>query len=129
MTMIFKRCLRKVIVRVAYGIKMKKEGHSLKESVAFTSNKQKHPELGTELFLAHTAATAINAGKVYVSENPLAINYPQWIAFAKYSIAQLKWTLIKKPEMRYKYVQDILDEEWLNTYNEVESLWEEFNNG
>lgn len=71
MTMIFKRCLRKVIVRVAYGIKMKKEGHSLKESVAFTSNKQKHPELGTELFLAHTAATAINAGKVYLSEPPL----------------------------------------------------------
>ena len=121
--------ITEVIVRVAYGIKMKKEGHSLKESVAFTSNRQKHPKLGTELFLAHTAATAINAGKVYVSENPLAINYPQWIAFAKYSIAQLKWTLIKKPEMRYKYVQDILDEEWLNTYNETESLWKEFNNG
>lgn len=121
--------ITEVIVRVAYGIKRKKEGHSLKDSVAFTANRQKHPKLGTELFLAHTAATAINAGKVYVSENPLAINYPEWIAFAKYSIAQLKWTLIKKPEMRYKYVQDILDEEWLNTYNETESLWKEFNNG
>ena len=120
--------ITEVIVRVSYGIKRKKEGHSLKESVAFTTNRQKHPKLGTELFLAHTVATAINAGKVYVSENPLAINYPQWIAFAKYSISQLKWTLIKKPEMRYKYVQDILDEEWLDTYKETEILWKELNN-
>ena len=56
--------ITEVIVRVAYGIKRKKEGHSLKENVAFTANREKHPKLGTELFLAHTAATAINAGKV-----------------------------------------------------------------
>lgn len=76
--------------------------------------------------MAHTAATAINSGKVYISKNPLAINYPEWIAFAKYSIAQLKWTLVNKPDMRYKYVQEILDEEWLNTYNETENLWKKF---
>jgi len=117
-----------VIVRVAYGIKRKKEGYSLKESIVFTSNRQKHPKLGTELFLAHTAATAINTGKVYFSQNPLAINYPQWIAFAKCSISQLKWVLIDRPEMRYKYVQEVLDEEWLAVYNETESVWNEFNN-
>lgn len=120
--------ITEVIVRVTYGLKRKKEGHTLNESVAFTASRQKHPKLGTELFLAHTIATAINAEKVYVSENPLAINYTQWIAFAKYSISQLKWTLVKKPKMRYKYVQNILDEEWLDAYKETESLWKEFNN-
>ncbi len=56
------------------------------------------------LFIAHSGATAVNAGKVYFVKNPLAINYPQWIAFAKYSYNQRKWILLEKPELRSKYI-------------------------
>ena len=49
------------------------------------------------LFLGHSAATAINAGKIAFTEKPMAINYPQWIAFTKYSYSQLKWAIIEKP--------------------------------
>ena len=53
----------------------------------------------------------MNAGKVYFTKNPMAINYPQWLAFAKYSYQQLKWVLLEKPNARDAYVRGILYEE------------------
>ena len=88
-------------VRIAYAIKRVKEGHSLRDSIPLTTNRDKRPKLGTMLFTAHTIATAVNAGKVAVAantgvDNPfLAINYPQWLAFMKFSIQQLKWVLFE----------------------------------
>ncbi len=103
--------LTEVIVRVAYTLKRVHEGYSLRESLP-TDNRLKHPKLGTELFIAHTAATAINTGKILASQNPLAINYPQWISFAYRSLKQIKWLLWEKPELRLDYVQEHLDIVW-----------------
>ncbi len=91
----------------------------IKDSIPISLNREKHPKLATMLFIAHTGATAINAGKVYFTKNPMAINYPQWIAFAKYSYKQLKWVLVEKPEARQKYVQ--------RTLYEDEILFDEYN--
>lgn len=96
--------LVEVIVRVGYAIKRIKEGHSIKDSIPLSLNRTKHPKLATMLFVAHSAATAANAGKVYFTKNPMAINYPQWIAFAKYSYSQLKWGILEKPMLREAYV-------------------------
>lgn len=74
-----------VIIRLSYGIKRIKEGNSIKNSIPFSLNREKHPKLSTMLFIGHSAATAVSAGKVYFTKNPMAINYPQWVAFAKYS--------------------------------------------
>ena len=63
------------------------------------------------LFVGHSAATAVNAGKVYFTKNPMAINYPQWMAFGKYLYQQLKWGLIEKPEARKVYVAGILNDQ------------------
>ena len=84
-----------VIIRLGYGIKRIKEGNSIKNSIPFSLNREKHPKLNTMLFIGHSAATAVNAGKVYFTKNPMAINYPQWVAFAKYSYKQLKWVLLE----------------------------------
>ncbi len=100
-----------VVTRIGYGIKRIKEGHSIKESIPFSLNREKHPKLATMLFIGHSAATAINAGKVYFTKNPMAINYPQWLAFAKYSYQQLKWALVEKPNASDAYVRGILNEE------------------
>ncbi len=100
-----------VVTRIGYGIKRIKEGHSIKESIPFSLNREKHPKLATMLFIGHSAATAVNAGKVYFTKNPMAINYPQWLAFAKYSYQQLKWALIEKPNARDAYVRGVLNEE------------------
>jgi len=53
-------------VRIAYAVKRIKEGHSVKDSLPITTNREKRPKLGTMLFTAHSIATAVNAGKVCV---------------------------------------------------------------
>lgn len=118
--------LIEVIVRLSYAIKRIKEGHSLKESIPFSLNRDKNPKLATMLFIAHSAATGINAGKVYFTQNPVAINYPQWIAFSKYSYKQLKWTLINKPQAREKYISGILNSELDSVLSEIDASFDEF---
>ena len=78
------------------------------------------------LFIGHTAAAAINSGKVCFTQNPMAINYPQWIAFAKYSYSQLKWALLQKPELRDKYVSGQIYEELEETMLSVDQTFEDF---
>ena len=111
-----------VVVRLGYAIKRIKEGHSIKESLPFSLNRDKNPKLSTMLFIAHSAATAINAGKVAFTKNPMAINYPQWLAFAKYSYTQLKWVLIDKPEKRDAYISGKLNENLISIYDDAEQL-------
>ena len=117
-----------VIVRLGYAIKRIKEGHSVKESLPFSLNRDKNPKLSTMLFIAHSAATAINAGKVAFTKNPMAINYPQWLAFAKYSYTQLKWVLIDKPEKRDAYINGKLNENLISIYDNAEQMLDSISN-
>lgn len=114
-----------VIIRLGYGIKRIKEGNAIKDSIPFPLNREKHPKLSTMLFIGHSAATAVNAGKVYFTKNPMAINYPQWIAFAKYSYKQLKWVLLEKPELRDAYVRGIIAEELNEVFAEIDETFAE----
>lgn len=121
--------LVEVIVRLSYAIKRIKKGHKISESIPFSINREKHPKLATMLFIAHSGATAINAGKVYFSKNPMAINYPQWIAFAKYSYKQIKWVLLENPEARDAYIRGQLYDDLKGTRFMVDRYFEEFSNG
>ena len=113
-----------VFVRVLYALKRIKEGFSVKESIPFSTNHAKHPKLGTMLFVAHSVATTINAGKVFFTKNPMAINYPQWLVFFKYLYQQLKWGLLVKPELRHQYVMEKIDEEFKSLYAEIDKMYE-----
>lgn len=108
-----------VATRIGYAFKRIKEGHSVKESIPFSLNREKHPKLATMLFIGHSAVVAVNAGKVYFTQNPMAINYPQWIAFAKYSYKQLKWMLIEKPDAREAYVHGVVNEQLLEVLEDA----------
>lgn len=118
--------LVEVIVRLGYAIKRIKEGHRVKDSIPLSLNREKHPKLATMLFIAHAGATTANAGKVYFTQNPVAINYPQWIAFAKYSYSQLKWVLFEKPTLRDAYVRGKINEELDDVLAETETTFERF---
>lgn len=118
--------LVEVIVRLGYAIKRIKEGHRVKDSIPLSLNREKHPKIATMLFIAHAGATAANAGKVYFTHNPVAINYPQWIAFAKYSYSQLKWILLEKPTLRDAYVRGKINEELDVVLTEAETTFERF---
>ena len=114
-----------VVTRIGYAFKHIKEGHSVKESIPFSMNREKHPKLATMLFIGHSASTAVNAGKVYFTQNPMAINYPQWLAFAKYSYKQLKWVLIEKPNARDAYVTGRLNEQLAEVLGNVNATFDE----
>ena len=118
-----------LIVRLGYAIKRIKEGNKVKDSIPISLNRSKHPKLATMLFIGHIGATAVNVGKVYFTKNPMAINYPQWMAFAKYSYKQLRWAVIQKPAMRKAYVEGILHSELKVITEETDALFEEFGVG
>ena len=118
--------LVEVIVRLGYAIKRIKEGHAVKDSIPLSLNREKHPKLATMLFIAHAGATAANAGKVYFTQNPVAINYPQWIAFAKYSYSQLKWVLLEKPALRVAYARGKINEELDAVLTEANATFDRF---
>ena len=118
--------LAEVVVRLGYAFKRIKEGYSIKDSIPVSLNRDKHPKLATMLFIGQAGAAAINAGKVYFTKNPMAINYPQWIAFAKYSYSQLKWALLQKPELRDRYVSGRLYDELQETVISVDHTFEDF---
>lgn len=118
--------LAEVVVRLGYAFKRIKEGYSIKDSIPISLNRDKHPKLATMLFIGQAGAAAINAGKVYFTKNPMAINYPQWIAFAKYSYSQLKWALLQKPELRDRYVSGRLYDELEETVLSVDHTFEDF---
>lgn len=111
-----------VMVRLCYAIRRIKEGAPIKDAIPFSANRSKNPKLATMLFTAHCAATAVNAGKVVFTKDPMAINYPQWIAFAKYSYQQLKWTTITKPAERDRFVRKAIEDDLFHTYDDVDSL-------
>ncbi len=121
--------LVEVIVRVGYAIKRLKEGYSLKESIPFSLDREKHPKLATMLFIAQTGATAINAGKLLFMKNPLAINYPQWITFAKYSFSQLKWILKQKPELQEAYVSGRLLDDFKAVLSDIDETYHTLSQG
>jgi hypothetical protein len=118
--------ITEVIVRLSYFAKRLHEGHTFAEAVPFGLNREKKPKLGTMLFIAHSASTAINAGKVAFTNNPLNINYAEWLMFARYSVKQLRWVLTEKPNLRHKYVMGILNEQWDTLYDRLDDLWIEF---
>jgi hypothetical protein len=118
--------LVEVVVRLGYALKRIKEGHSIKDSIPISLNREKHPKLATMLFVAHAGATAANAGKVYFTHNPVAINYPQWIAFAKYSYSQLKWALLEKPTLRDAYVSGKINEELEAVFAQANATFDRF---
>lgn len=63
--------------------------------------------------------------RVYFTKNPMAINYPQWITFAKYSYKQLKWVVIEKPAAREAYILGKLDESWEELEAEISDSFED----
>ena len=115
--------LTEVIVRVSYFAKRLHEGCSFGEALPVGGDHTRKPKLGTMLFIAHSASTAVNAGKVAVTRNPLDINYAEWLTFARYSVRQLKWVVVEKPELRHRFVRSAIDEEWSAITERVDRLW------
>ena len=117
--------LIEVIVRSGYALKRIMEGNSIRDSIPFSKDHSIHPKLATMLFISHSVAAALNAGKVILTKDPMNINYPEWIAFAKNAYKQLKWNLIQKPAARDAYVRGIIDERLQKTLKNIDQAYDE----
>lgn len=114
------------IVRISFFAKSIHSGASLAEAVPLAHA----PRLRSQLFLAHSVATAANAGKVYVTSNPLAVNWPQWLALFRYLVPQLHWLLVGAERERQRFVQARVDQGWKSIETENALLWRRvFGNG
>ncbi|HOO77407.1 MAG TPA: hypothetical protein PLI51_02375 [bacterium] len=117
--------LIEVIVRVAYCVKRLKEGHDLAGALPLNLPGKPHqPKLQTMLFTAHLISTAVNGTRAYLTSNPLAINYPQWIMFAKSSFQQCRWVLFKKEQERLAHTQAKMDNEWEVLNKDLSAWWD-----
>jgi hypothetical protein len=121
--------ITEVIVRISYFAKRLHEGYSFKEAIPIGLDHARKPKLATMLFIAHSASTVINAGKVAFTKNPLNINYAQWLFFVRYSLKQLKWVIFDKPDVRHKYVVGIINKQWDTLCDGWDCLWDEYTDG
>lgn len=111
--------LSEAIIRITFFARRIQEGCSLADAVPNASN----PRLRRQLFLAHSVATAVNAGKVYVTQNPLSVNWAQWLALFRYLLPQMQWLLFQKERGRAELVREQLDREWQDLDADFARFW------
>jgi hypothetical protein len=102
-----------VFVRTAWTVHELSEGKKLAEGLPVAG-----PRLRSGLFLAHSVATAVNAGKVAITQNPLSINWAQWLAFFRYAIPQMHWLVT-----RAVFIQEKFDQSWKQLDDEFAITW------
>ena len=100
--------LIEVIVRTAWFARERHEGKSFKEAMPVGNI----PRLQSSLFLAHTTATAVNAGKVSISRDPLSVSWAQWLAFFRYLLPHAHWILVGKASARDRFIKGKLNDGW-----------------
>ncbi|HEL2109724.1 TPA: hypothetical protein TY903_000203 [Streptococcus suis] len=117
--------LIEVLVRLGYACRRLSQGASLSDAVAFSTNRKKYPKLGTILFTAHSVSTAVNLGKIIITKKPLAINYPQWLAFFKYSYQEVHYQLFIEPEQKRRFFEEHDCLQYDRLYTDIDTLFEE----
>src|SRR5437764_3673689 len=102
--------LIEVIVRTSWTVREVAEGQTLAEALPVANN----PRLRTSLLLAHAVAAAVNAGQVAITQNPLALNWAQWLALFRYLVPQVHWVLVEQRNKRDAFIRGKLGEDWAN---------------
>jgi hypothetical protein len=107
-----------VFVRTAWTVRELSEGKKLMDALPIVG-----PRLRSGLFLSHSVAAAVNAGKVAVTQNPLSLNWAQWLAFFRYLLPQMHWLLVGRERARDIFVQKKLDDCWKQLDDELAVTW------
>lgn len=111
--------LAELIVRLAWMARELAEGSSLAAAMP-VANK---PRLRSSLLLAHSVAAAVNAGKIAITQNPLGLNWAQWLALFRYLLPQMHWLLVEKRNQREVFIQRHLDKSWAEFSSELSETW------
>ena len=110
--------LVEVIVRMYFAGRIRYEGGSWKECLPVGDK----PRLKTMLCLAHATACAVNAGQLAITQNPLDINYPQWLALLWHALPTLRHHLFDKGCERERHVERHLDHDFDQILSELDAV-------
>lgn len=105
-----------IIVRLGYFVRQIRSGKSLAEAIPKASSLK----LRRQLLIANTVATLINAGKVYVTQNPLAISWAQALAFMRYVVPELTFLIYGKEAARSKLVEEEILQDYRSISHDVD---------
>jgi hypothetical protein len=81
-----------------------------------------HPKYRSMLLMAHGIATTANAGKVVLTQNPLAVNYAEYMAFIRYLVPSLKYWLFDQRHLRLEHMEKINESGWNDLLNNSDRL-------
>lgn len=108
-----------IIVRLAFFARKVNDASELNDALPAAN----HPKLRTQLLLAHSIVAAANAGRVCFTKNPLALNWPQWLAFFRYLGPQLAWLLAGAEQQRGDRVRQHIQSSWHVIDDDFATLW------
>lgn len=107
--------IMEVMMRVFYIVKqVAVNGASLTEALMDTLPGRMNPRFRIMLALAYGASSAVNAGKVYVTENILNLNYAAWMGLFWNGSHALKWTVYDRhmkfwSEVELQELKDLME--------------------
>jgi hypothetical protein len=84
---------------------MKLYGAGFGETVLDTMPGRLNPRFRTMLALAYGTSSAVNAGKMVVTENLLNATYASWMGLAWNGFHALKWALLDRPAQLWGEVE------------------------
>lgn len=96
-----------VFVWTAWTLHELSEGKSLTNAMPTSTQR-----LQGTLFLSHAVATAMKAGRIAATQNPLSVNSRQWLMFFRYILPQALRRLAGRDEAKTAFVQEKLDAIW-----------------
>lgn len=89
--------IMEVLLRAFYTAKqMKLYGAEFSETILDTMPGRLNPRFRMMLALAYGTSTAVNAGKMYITQNILNANYASWMGLAWNGFHALKWAVYNK---------------------------------
>ncbi len=95
-----------ILSRLAFTIR---EVFIEKKSFESTHN---NPKLTVMRCISNGVLFAENAGKLIVTKNPFAINYPAWISMANYGFKTLKWCSYDKEIGKISHAASYINADW-----------------
>lgn len=91
-----------VLIRLSYFVRSINKGVKFTEAIPSASKLS----IRRQLLIAHSVATLVNAGKVYVTQSPLALNWSQILALFRYAIPEAKYLLHGQEAERSRLVNE-----------------------
>lgn len=110
--------IAELIVRLGHLVQSLHAGKSLKEAIPVASNRT----VRRKLIIAHGVATAVNAGKVYFTKNPMAISWAQIMTLTRYLVPEVRYLMFGKDAEKARMVEEVVWNGYVDIYAQTSRM-------